>query len=96
MPVQNIDAKKVVKDLRGGRKDAEIMAEYNLSFQELTQLFERLISEGLVEESEIQMRASVAETQQMEIFKCQACGKVVFDQSEQCPDCQGELTRISG
>jgi rubrerythrin len=95
MPVQDIEAQQVVNDLRGGAKDAEIMAKYNLSLQELTQLFERLISEGLVQESEIQMRASVAETQQMEVFKCQACGKVVFDQSEKCPDCQGELKKLS-
>lgn len=94
MPVQNVDTRKLVEDLRSGTKDAEIMAKYNLSFQELTKLFERLISEGLVAESDILMRASVAETQQMEVFKCQACGKVVFDESEKCPDCGGELKRL--
>ena len=94
MAVQDIDARQVVKDLRMGSKDAEMMKKYNLSFQELTKLFERLISEGLVAESDILARASVAETQQMTVFKCQACGKVVFDETDKCPDCQGELTRL--
>ncbi len=94
MPIQDVDAQQVAKDLHRGSKDAEIMAKYNLSFQELTQLFERMISEGLVEESAILARASVAETQQMEVFQCDACGKVVFDQADKCPDCHGELKRM--
>lgn len=94
MPVEDIDAQQVLRDLRSGMKDAQLAKKYHLSLDELTSVFERLIAQGLLSEAEVLSRASVAETQQMKVFQCQSCGKTVFDESDTCPECGGPLTRL--
>lgn len=90
----DVDTQKVIADVRNGMKDAEMMKKYNLSFQKLMDLFQQLVSEGGLSASEVQNRASVAETQQMEVRKCRSCGRIVFEESETCPECQGPLTKL--
>jgi rubrerythrin len=86
-----IDPQQVIKDLRSGMGNAEMMEKYQLSFDALNSLFHRLLSQGLLSASELSIRASVEQTQQMKILTCQTCGKLVFDESDECPECHGPL-----
>ena len=86
-----IDSQQVIEDFRSGKSDAEMMEKYQLTFDELNGLFQRLISEGHLSTSEVQKRASVEQTQQLKILRCQSCGKLVFDESDTCPECGGRL-----
>ena len=86
-----IDSQQVIEDFRSGKGDAEMMEKYQLTFDDLKGLFQRLISEGHLSASEVQKRASVEKTQQMKILRCQSCGKLVFDESDTCPECDGRL-----
>jgi rubrerythrin len=85
------DPQQVIEDLRRGMSYAEMMEKYQLTFDALNGLFQRLVSEGRLSTSEVQKRASVEQTQQFKILKCQSCGKLVFDESETCPACSGPL-----
>ena len=86
-----IDPKKIVEDLRSKMSYAEMMEKYQLTFADLDGLLQRLISEGHLTASEVQERSSVEKTQQMIVLRCQSCGKLVFDESGECPECRGPL-----
>ena len=49
MSKRKINAKQAVRDIRLGLTDADMMEKYELSSRGLQSLFEKLITEGLVD-----------------------------------------------
>ena len=52
-----IDAKQAIDDIRTGMSDAALMEKFNISSRGLQSLFKKLVSSGLLKQSEIDVRA---------------------------------------
>ncbi len=56
-----IDAKQAIDDIRAGMSDATLMENYNISSRGLQSLFKKLVSSGLLKQSEIDARSMLQE-----------------------------------
>jgi hypothetical protein len=61
MPKQKISGKELVADIHGGMTDSAIMEKYGLSSQGLQSAFTKLLNNGLLEQSQLDARATTSE-----------------------------------
>lgn len=57
MEKTRVDAKQAIDDIRAGMSDADLMEKYSISSRGLQSLFRKLVSSGLLKQSEIDARA---------------------------------------
>ncbi len=87
MPKRQLNAKEILTDLRVGMNDTTLKEKYQLSAQGLQSVFEKLITAGLLEQSEVDDRLPSHERTVNLAWKCPACGKPQPREFEVCPDC---------
>ena len=61
MAKQKISAKELISDIHGGMADSAIMEKYGLSSQGLQSAFTKLLNKGLIQQSQLDARASTSE-----------------------------------
>lgn len=62
-PVLKISVKQVLRDIRSGMDDEELMKKYNLSNRQVQRLFRKMIAEGFVSPMELANRLCVTKSQ---------------------------------
>ena len=62
-PKIRIDAREVLRDLRSGMEDQELMTKFSLSYRQLQRLFRKLILADLISPLELASRLCVTESQ---------------------------------
>ncbi|MBI5571426.1 MAG: hypothetical protein HY914_15895 [Desulfomonile tiedjei] len=62
-PKIRIDAREVLRDLRSGMDDQELMTKFSLSYRQLQRLFRKLILADLISPLELASRLCVTESQ---------------------------------
>ena len=62
-PVLKISVKQVLRDIRSGIDDEELMKKYNLSNRQIQRLFRKMIAEGFVSPMELANRLCVTKSQ---------------------------------
>jgi hypothetical protein len=62
-PKIRIDAREVLRDLRSGLDDQELMTKFSLSYRQLQRLFRKLILADLISPLELASRLCVTESQ---------------------------------
>jgi len=67
-PKLTISASEVLKDVRSGMDDEELMLKYNITFRQLQSLFRKMIQGGYVSPLEMAQRLCVTESQVTEAF----------------------------
>ena len=82
MAKRKISAKELVKDIRSGLSDLELMKKYNVSLQGLQKLIDKLVAAGRLSQSKIDAR-SESPTR----FACPACGRAQNERYDECPKC---------
>jgi hypothetical protein len=95
-----IRASEVVRDLRAGMTDLELMEKYRLTPELLRYVFRRLVEAGRMTELEFYERTSMSESGLFRAFsgeshaclKCHRCGRTLTEEEEVCSFC----TTISG
>lgn len=90
-----IKGSEVLADIRSGMDDAGLMKKYGLSAKGVLQLMGRLVSQGLLEPSELAQRKSLAKTVYFPTFKCPSCGEIHFSRSDTCPKCNSPMTQLN-
>lgn len=68
-PRLQIDGRKVVKDVRAGLSDDEIMEKYKLSKRQLQRVYRKIIEAGIVTPMELASRLSITESQVFEALE---------------------------
>ncbi|MBI5570998.1 MAG: hypothetical protein HY914_13725 [Desulfomonile tiedjei] len=86
-----IDGKAFAGDVRAGLDDAALMQKYRVSQARLLSLLARLVWEGLLTPEDVEERKSLSRTVYMAVYQCRLCKRIMFDYSEQCPDCGGPI-----
>lgn len=88
MPKRTIDAREILKDIKSGLSDSELMEKYSLSARGLQSLFQKLQSANLVSREELEDRAPLTErTVTLDVFRCPSCGYPQFSRFDECPQC---------
>jgi hypothetical protein len=88
MEKRKITAREVMKDLRAGVIDHDLMDKYQLSAQGLQSVFAKLVKAGVITQSELDDRVPASErTVDLGLFICPACGNIQGREFTQCPRC---------
>jgi hypothetical protein len=96
MGTKTINVGEVVKDIRAGMADNDLMEKYHLGPKTLQSLFEKLLEAGAIQQSDLDLRNSnPQETPQVEQsteksssgFTCPACKMPQSKQFDECPQC---------
>jgi hypothetical protein len=94
MEKRKITAREVLKDIRAGVDDSELMNKYQLSAQGLQSVFTKLVTAGIVAETELEDRVPVSErTVDLGLFICPACGHIQGQEFVDCPRCGFSVPR---
>ncbi len=88
MEKRKITAREMLKDIRAGLSDQDLMEKYSLSAQGLQSVFAKLVQAGAVTQTELDDRISFGErTVDLGLFICPACGNIQGKEFTQCPRC---------
>jgi hypothetical protein len=88
MDRRRITAKEILKDIRAGASDPDLMKKYTLSAQGLQSVFTKLVNSKVVTQAELDDRVPVSErTVDLGLFICPACGNIQGKEFVQCPRC---------
>lgn len=88
MDKRRITAREIIKDIRAGATDAELMEKYTLSAQGLKSVFDKMINAGVLSHTEIEDRVPMSErTVDLGLFICPACGNIQGKEFVECPRC---------
>ncbi len=88
MDKRKITAREIMKDVRAGFSDHELMQKYKLSAQALQSVFTKLVKAGVVGQDELDDRIPVQErTVDLGLFICPACGNIKGTEFTECSRC---------
>jgi uncharacterized paraquat-inducible protein A len=92
MEKRRVTARDILRDVRAGISDSELMDKYKLSAQGLQSVFHKMINAGLITELELEDRVPVNErTVDLGLFICPACGNIQGKEFTKCPRCDFEV-----
>ena len=91
MEKRKITAREVLKDIRSGASDSELMKKYSLSAQGLQSIFDKLLRAGVITKTEIEERVPMSERTADLGFICPACGNIQNKEFITCPRCGFEV-----
>lgn len=88
MDKRKITAREVLRDIRSGLSDQDLMEKYTLSAQGLQSVFHKLVSAGVITQPELDDRVPITErTVDLGLFICPACGNIQGTEFATCPRC---------
>jgi hypothetical protein len=88
MDKRKITAKEVLRDIRFGLSDQDLMEKYTLSAQGLHSVFHKLVNAGAITQPELDDRVPISErTVDLGLFICPACGNIQGTEFATCPRC---------
>jgi len=88
MEKRKITAREVLRDIRSGLSDQDLMEKYTLSAQGLQSVFHKLVSAGVISQPELDDRVPITErTVDLGLFICPACGNIQGKEFATCPRC---------
>ena len=88
MEKRKITAREVLRDIRSGLSDQDLMEKYTLSAQGLQSVFHKLVSAGVISQPELDDRVPISErTVDLGLFICPACGNIQGKEFATCPRC---------
>lgn len=81
-------------DLKAGLSDSELIKKYEISFQGLQDLFQKLIEAGLASQSYFDKRALklMSDHKEEPARTCPYCGYSAAEQFKQCPRCKQNVS----
>jgi rRNA maturation endonuclease Nob1 len=82
-----LSAKEILKDIRSGADDNELMEKYQLSAQSLQRVFDKLVTANVLKRVELENRDQPVERTTNRLWKCPACGEPQPREYEECPHC---------
>jgi hypothetical protein len=91
---RKLSAKDVMAEIKAGTDDAGLMAKYELSSANLRVLFTKLVSHGLLSESELDRRRAGVGAAASRAVPCPVCGKPLSGEGEQCVYCQKTAPKV--
>jgi rubrerythrin len=91
---KKISAKTIMMDLKAGMSDAQLMSKYDISFQGLQTLFEKLVKAGLATQSYFDKRATQQTGGQAKgkTLTCPYCGFTGSTAFRECPRCHQDVS----
>ncbi|MGO9571738.1 MAG: hypothetical protein ACLP5H_29785 [Desulfomonilaceae bacterium] len=88
MEKRKITAREVLRDVRYGLSDQDLMEKYTLSAQGLQSVFHKLVNAGVITQAELDDRVPISErTVDLGLFICPACGNIQGKEFTTCPRC---------
>ena len=88
MDKRKITAREVLRDIRAGLSDQDLMEKYTLSAQGLQSVFHKLVNAGVITQPELDDRVPITErTVDLGLFICPACGNIQGTEFATCPRC---------
>jgi hypothetical protein len=88
MDKRKITAKEILKDIKAGASDSDLMEKYTLSAQGLQSVFNKLVNSKMVTQAELDDRVPLTErTVDLGLFICPACGNIQGKEFVTCPRC---------
>jgi hypothetical protein len=88
MDKRKITAREVLRDIRSGLSDQDLMEKYTLSAQGLQSVFHKLVNAGVITQPELDDRVPITErTVDLGLFICPACGNIQGTEFAVCPRC---------
>lgn len=88
MDKRKITAREVLRDIRFGLSDQDLMEKYTLSAQGLQSVFHKLVNAGAITQPELDDRVPISErTVDLGLFICPACGNIQGTEFATCPRC---------
>jgi hypothetical protein len=88
MAKRKITGREVLKDIKAGMDDPELMDKYKLSAQGLQSVFNKLVNAGVLTQAELDARVPVSErTVELGLYICPACGNIQGKEFIECPRC---------
>lgn len=88
MEKRKITAREILRDIRSGSSDQDLMEKYTLSAQGLQSVFHKLVSAGVISQPELDDRVPITErTVDLGLFICPACGNIQGKEFATCPRC---------
>ena len=88
MEKRKITAREVLRDIRSGLSDQDLMEKYTLSAQGLQSVFHKLVNAGVITQPELDDRVPITErTVDIGLFICPACGNIQGTEFATCPRC---------
>jgi len=88
MDKRKITAREVLRDIRSGLSDQDLMEKYTLSAQGLQSVFHKLVNAGVITQPELDDRVPISErTVDLGLFICPACGNIQGTEFATCPRC---------
>lgn len=88
MEKRKITAREVLRDVRSGSSDQDLMEKYTLSSQGLQSVFHKLVSAGVITQAELDDRVPITErTVDLGLYICPACGNIQGKEFVICPRC---------
>ncbi len=88
MEKRKITAREVLRDIRSGVNDQELMKKYSLSAQGIQSVFNKMVSARVITQAELDDRIPLTErTVDLGLFICPACGNIQGKEFSVCPRC---------
>jgi hypothetical protein len=88
MDKRKITAKDMLRDIRSGLSDQDLMEKHTLSAQGLQSVFHKLVTAGVVTQAELDDRVPITErTVDLGLYICPACGNIQGTEFTTCPRC---------
>lgn len=88
MAKRKITGREVLKDIKAGMDDPELMDKYKLSAQGLQSVFNKLVNAGVLTQAELDARVPVSErTVELGLYICPACGNIQGKEFTECSRC---------
>jgi hypothetical protein len=83
-----INGKKFARDVRSGLTDTDLMGKYGLTSRQLYIIYEKLLTAGRLEPSDIEDHETSAFQATVELTAvCPHCGSLKFVDSDTCSKC---------
>jgi len=87
MAKTKVNAREVVRDIRAGMQDSDLIEKYGLSPRGVESLFNKLVTAGLLEQSEVDQRQARGRGHPAEAWRCPSCGMPYDRPFDVCPSC---------
>ncbi len=88
MAKRKITAREVLRDIRSGLSDPDLMEKYTLSAQGLQSVFNKLVTARVITQAELDDRVPITErTVDLGLYICPACGNIQGKEFTICPRC---------
>ena len=82
MTQRKVSSSEFVADIRSGMNNDDLQAKYHTSLDHLERLFKKLVTAGLLNQSEIDSRNKPPPK-----YSCSACGTTKDNSFDECPKC---------